>query len=635
MDSWEKFDDPELPSKENFYSTLTGEHISDEDYEHAQKVWNAFDMSFLQEYHDLYLKTDVLLLADVFENFRKTSYFHYKLDSAHYLSAPGLSWDAMLLATNQQLDLLSDPAIFKMMENGMRGGVCMITKRQAKANNKYMKEKYDPSKPSNFIIYLDANNLYGWAMSQRMPSGGFRWESDLSRFTADYIKKLDEDEMQGFVLEVDLEYPANLHDDHNDYPLAVERFDIKVENLSEEQRRIIRAYGKKEGGSTKLVPNLFNKEHYVVHYLLLKFYLEQGLVLKKVHRVVSFLQTTWLKDYIDLNSKLRAEAKNTFEKDFFKLMNNAVYGKTCENLRKHMDVRITTKESQLKKLIEKPQFISAKIISEEMAAVHLQKRQVLINKYAFSLFVINRLNYKQVYICRPTYVGFAVLELSKLLMYKFHYEYVKEKFKGRAQLLFTDTDSLVYDIQSEDLYAELFEDRGKFDFSDYPTTSQFHCADNKKKIGKMKDETAGEPIVEFVGLRPKMYSFITCDHEHHRAKGIQKAVVERKLRHDHYKAQLETPQSNKLINTRIASDHHRVYTVQCKKDGLCSFDDKRWLNDDGITTRAHGHYTLRQEVVDLQLPEEEVEPTEEDEVERLIALNEDWLDDELRELLRS
>ena len=541
----------------------------------------------------------------------------------------------MLLATNQQLDLLSDPAIFKMMENGMRGGVCMITKRQAKANNKYMKEKYDPSKPSNFIIYLDANNLYGWAMSQRMPSGGFRWESDLSRFTADYIKKLDEDEMQGFVLEVDLEYPPNLHDDHNDYPLAVERFDIKVENLSEEQRRIIRAYGKKEGGSTKLVPNLFNKEHYVVHYLLLKFYLEQGFMLKKVHRVVSFLQTTWLKDYIDLNSKLRAEAKNTFEKDFFKLMNNAVYGKTCENLRKHMDVRITTKESQLKKLIEKPQFISAKIISEEMAAVHLQKRQVLINKYAFSLFVINRLNYKQVYICRPTYVGFAVLELSKLLMYKFHYEYVKEKFKGRAQLLFTDTDSLVYDIQSEDLYAELFEDRGKFDFSDYPTTSQFHCADNKKKIGKMKDETAGEPIVEFVGLRPKMYSFITCDHEHHRAKGIQKAVVERKLRHDHYKAQLETPQSNKLINTRIASDHHRVYTVQCKKDGLCSFDDKRWLNDDGITTRAHGHYTLRQEVVDLQLPEEEVEPTEEDEVERLIALNEDWLDDELRELLRS
>lgn len=385
MDSWEKFDDCELPPKEVFYSALSGVHISNDDYEHAHKVWDAFDMSFLQEYHDLYLKTDVLLLADVFENFRKTSYLNYKVDSAHYLSAPGLSWDAMLYATNQRLDLLSDPAIFKMIENGMRGGVCMITKRHAKANNKYMKE-YDPSKSSNFIIYLDANNLYGWAMSQRMPCGAFRWETDLSRFTADYIKKLDEDEAQGFVLEVDLEYPPNLHDAHNEYPLAVERFDIKVENLSEEQRRIIRAYGKKEGGSTKLVPNLFNKEHYVVHYLLLKFYLEQGLVLKKVHRVVSFIQTKWIKDYIDLNSKLRAEATNKFEKNFCKLMNNSVFGKTCENLRKRMDVRITTKESQLKKLIEKPQFLSAKIITEEMAAVHLQKMQVLINKYVSRSF---------------------------------------------------------------------------------------------------------------------------------------------------------------------------------------------------------------------------------------------------------
>lgn len=250
-------------------------------------------------------------------------------------------------------------------------------------------------------------------------------------------------------------------------------------------------------------------------------------------------------------------------------------------------------------------------------------------------YFFNKLIDNLKYICRPTYVGFAVLELSKLLMYKFHYNYVKEKFKGRAQLLFTDTDSLVYDIQSDDLYAELYEDREEFDFSDYPTISPFYCADNKKRVGKMKDETFGNPIIEFVGLRPKMYSFITCKDEHHRAKGIQNAVVKKKLRHDHYKAQLEKPQSNKLINTRIASNNHRVYTVQCNKDGLCSFDDKRWINDDGITTRAHGHYSLRQEVVDLQLPEEEVESTEVEEVEQLIAQNEDWLDDELRELLRS
>jgi len=359
---------------------LTGEDITDDEYAHAQNVWKEFGIATLQSYHDLYLKTDVLLLADIFENFRNTSLKHYSLDPAHYLSAPALTWDAMLRHTRIWFDLIADPEMHKMIERGMRGGICMISKRYAKANNKYMGDAYRPNEPKSYIIYLDANNLYGWAMSQAMPYGYFEWV-DPAAIELDYILKIPEDDFKGYILEVDLEYPARLHDAHNDYPLAVERFDIKIENMSDQQLKLIRAYGRKEGESTKLVPNLYNKSHYVVHYRLLQFYVKHGLKVTKVHKVLSFSQSKWLAPYIDKNSKLRAEAKNAFEKDFFKLMNNSVYGKTCENLRKRMDVKIVTSESSLKKLTEKPTFMSQKIISENLALIHMQKIEVLIDRY--------------------------------------------------------------------------------------------------------------------------------------------------------------------------------------------------------------------------------------------------------------
>ena len=214
MDSLERFKENKLPPKEAFYSRLTGEDISNEDYEHAKNVWDVFGMKNLQDYHDLYIETDVLLLADVFENFRNICMENYKLDPAHYFTAPGLTWDACLKMTGVNLELLSDIDMLLMIEKGIRGGVSMISSRYGKANDKYMGKSFNKKEPSKYIQYLDANNLYGWAMSKPLPTHGFKSMK---------VDELETWELHSCILEVDLEYPKSLHDLHNDYPLAPEQ----------------------------------------------------------------------------------------------------------------------------------------------------------------------------------------------------------------------------------------------------------------------------------------------------------------------------------------------------------------------------------------------------------------------------
>ena len=267
MDSLERLMENKLPAKKSFYSTLTGEGISVEDYQHALKVWKEFEIKTIKDDLELYNETDVLLLADVFEKFRNICLENYKLDPAHYFTAPGLSWDVALKMTKVKLELLSDIDMLLMVEKGIRGGVSMISNRYSEANNKYMNYKFNPSEPSKYIQYLDANNLYGAAMSMKLPTHGFKWMND---------KELRVWRKIPCILEVDLEYPNKLHDLHNDYPLAPEK--IKCKNEVE-----------------KLLPNLKNKEKYVIHYENLKQYLSLGLRLTRIRRGIKFEESEWLK----------------------------------------------------------------------------------------------------------------------------------------------------------------------------------------------------------------------------------------------------------------------------------------------------------------------------------------------------
>ena len=306
-DSFNRFSEKKLPNEDDFYSILNDKHISHMQYVHAIKVWNTFKLKNMGEYHDLYLKSDVLLLADVFENFRKTCMQYYELDPCHYFTSSGLSWDAMLKMTDIKLELITDVDMFQFIEKGMCGRVSYIANRYGKANNKYMK-KYDKKAPSKYIMYLDANNLYGWAVSQYLPTGGFIWLTENEINKTD-LAKYKEDSEKGVILEVDLEYSQELHDLHNDYPLAPEKRKVTKEMLSPYCESVREKFNISIGQVHKLIPTLNKKEKYVLHYRNLQLYTDVGLKVKKVHRVLEFNQSPWLRQYIDFNTQKRTKTK--------------------------------------------------------------------------------------------------------------------------------------------------------------------------------------------------------------------------------------------------------------------------------------------------------------------------------------
>ena len=556
MDGFEKFEKRQLPRKTSFFSRLNQEKVTDENYQRAQKIWEEFSIKNMGEFHDLYLKTDVLLLADVMESFRKLCEKHYELDPAHFFTTPGLAWDAMLKMTKVELELLEDVDQLLMIEKGIRGGNSNVFKRFAKANNKFMKN-FDETQTSKFLVYLDANNLYGWAMSQPLPVGDFAW---MSEEELENWEKFVKEEGKGCILEVDLLYPRELHGDHNDFPLAPEILEL----------------GKVE----KLTQNLRDKKDMVLHGRNLEQVLSLGMKLKSIKRGIKFSEKPFMKCYIDKNTELRAKGKTKFEKEFFKLMNNSVFGKTMENLRKRVSIELVKDAEKAEKLVTKPNFVDVKIFDEFLIAIKMKKTRVVMNK--------------------PIFAGMTILDLSKLLMFDFHYGYVKKKWTG-VSVLYTDTDSLVLEIETEDFFADISADVPKwFDTNDF---SPEHPAvlngmpivpENKKKIGLMKDECGGAVMTEFVALKPKLYSFLTEEdekiREKQKAKGVKKCIIRKSLRHENFKKCLMSGQSQMRKQSFFRSREHHLFTENMTKITLNPMDDKRIVLENGIDTLALGHW---------------------------------------------
>ena len=453
-----------------------------------------------------------------------------------------------------QLELLTDIDMLLMVEKGIRGGITQAVKRYAKANNKYMPD-YDSEQISMFLQYLDANNLYGSAMVQKLPTHGFRWINKVEELTPEKIAKLVKKDRKGYILEVDVDYPKELHKSHNELPFLCERMKI----------------GKVE----KLVPNLNNKRKYVVHIKALHQALKHGLVLKKVHRVIKFEQSAWLKSYIMKNTRLRMASKNEFEKDFFKLMNNSVFGKTMENIRNHRDMKLATSEQKYEKYVMKPNFKGGERFADNLILAEMGKTEITMNK--------------------PVYLGQAILDLSKMVMYEFHYDYMKPKYGSKVRLCYMDTDSFVYEIETEDFYRDIAEDvETRFDTSGYSKEDNrpLPIGKNKKVIRLMKDELGGKIMTEFVALRAKMYAYRMLNKkkpEDKKCKGTKKCVVAESLTFEDYKKCLF--KGNTVYREQVLFEHdkHDVFTVNKCKIALNRDDDKRIIQEDGITTLARGY----------------------------------------------
>ena len=587
IDSIEKLKENNLPRRKYWFSTLKQESISKKEYEHAHNVWNVYNCKTIKDYHNLYLKTDVLLLADAFEQFRDFFLKEHQIDPCYCFSAPGLTWQCGLKYTGIKLELLTDPDMLLMCEQGIRGGFSgVLGPRHVKTFNKYtsnyrkgerilddrealecikiLKEGGDLNDymKESFLLYLDANNLYGWAMSQKLPTGDFRWEE-----REDYYNNIPEG--RGCLVECNLEYTDECKRKTMRYPLAPEHMVATKEMLSDYQLNLLEEQGAKLGTVKKLFLTLNDKKNYIIHHSILKEYIRLGLKVTKVHRTISFKESAWLKPYIDFNTQQRTKAKTLFEKDLWKLMNNSFYGKTMENIRNRSEIKLLSNEEKIIKYISKPNFKDSIIFNENLVAVVNNVTSIKFNK--------------------PIYLGQAILDYSKQLMYNFYYE-IANKLWPDNEIVFGDTDSLVLKVASKDVYEDLEKIKEELDTSDYPEDHFLHSKENKKVIGKFKDELNGKIMEEIVCLRSKAYSYaVKGSEETKKLKGINKVVVDNDIKFTDYLTCLYGDRKYLHKMYRLNSTHHEMHISEVNKVSLNPFDDKRYIFLDKKSTRPHGY----------------------------------------------
>lgn len=609
MDTMQRMEETCLPSRESFFSRLRNETVSPDEYEHAQTVWREMQIDTMGAYHDLYLKMDCLLLADVYEQFRNRSIQEFKIDPAHYLSLPGLARDSAfrmipreyLLPTPERYEqpgpfhpasgkgiaLFDATEIDKYLfcESAVRGGICMLPGRFARAS------------PEHQLAYVDANSLYPNAMCEPLPYGEYEWyepfrdlfptgcedPADVLRLWREEIDGYDHQRStHGMLFEIDYEFPPSTHDFLKDYPPAPARRSLQWEQLSPFSQSYYNEHKLSLDDTEKLICSLLPGTRYIVHVRNLQLYLKLGMVLKKVHRVFRFAHSRWLQTFIQYCAMRRSKATTEFDKEFWKFLMNTVFGKFIENVRKFREVTIVTTPHELFKRTRQPEYIGARVITQDIVMVERKKKKVKLNKAVM--------------------VGAVILELSKYHMYSFYYEFMKPVFGHRLRLLMTDTDSLIMHFQSSDYLRELEQFYGRqpfmdrFDFSNLPKDDRFYDPHNKKVVGKFKLELLN--IIEFVGLRSKMYSILANERDPStnftiKAKGINRSVLKQSLKHEHYiQTLLHQPlpahlQTMTMHSLRACSG--RMYSHAQQKTTLSPADTKLYQVDT-IQTLPYGHH---------------------------------------------
>ena len=459
FNSFEDYDVPfDSLSKESYYSKLTNSYPKDEEIERTDKIIDVFGVKNGKELTELYLKTDVILLADVFEKFINVSVKEFGINPLYSVSLPGYTWQCGLKYTNVKLDTLQDKDMILLLENNIRGGISSV-----------MGDRYVKSDDHRKILYIDANNLYGYAMSQSLPYKDLKFDS----IDIETILSTPDDSEIGYFVEVDLKYPDEIKDKTKNFPFCPENKFSPIDNFTDYMdSNKPESYVK----CRKLICDWTDKQKYLVHYRLLKFYVKHGMENTKVHEVISFKQSCWLEKYIDYNTQKRNKTNDDFEKDFYKLLNNAFYGKTMENVRNRIRVEFL-KNNENEKIVKWQSKLS-------FNGIH---KSYTLGDVGYSSFTFKQ---TEVLMDKPIYLGFAVLDLSKLLMYETYYEKLQPYFGlENIQNHYTDCDSMVLSIKTDDIISDLKNLEDLFDFSNLNPNNELFSNKNKKVLGKFKIET--------------------------------------------------------------------------------------------------------------------------------------------------
>ena len=545
----DNFQEPLKLTKEKYWSTLTQSYPSDDDIKRTQELIDKNKIKNGRELLMLYLKMDVLQLADVFENFVESSTREYKINPLYSYSLPGYTWKAGLKLTNIKLDFIKDKELLLLLENNIRGGISSV-----------MGDRHVQSDENKQILYIDANNLKGWAMSQYLPTGDFKkiklcceYDSVLMNEIKEDIFNTPDDNEYGYFVECNLEYPVEIKEKTKNFPFCP--YQTKADpNLFSGYMNNINQPNYKP--TSKLMCDVTNKSKYMIHYRMFKFYLNQGMKVTKIHTIYRFKQSPWLGKYIDHNTQKRTVAKTNFEKDLYKLMNNAFFGKTMENVRDRTNLEFID-HSQIDQIIKRQSKLSFKGIVDH-----------------YSKFSVYKFDKEKTVFDKPIYLGFTVLELSKLLMYEFYYSKLQPYWQNKIHLHYMDTDSFIlsFDTNHQELINFLLQNKDEFDFSELNKSDELYDPINKKVIGKMKIETSPVLVLDtFTALRSKSYSFsynsIIQKAKH---KGIQKAP-----KCEEYQNSLFNSESSSSINISIRSNLHNLTVEKQNKLALNPFDDKR------------------------------------------------------------
>ena len=526
----------------DFFSKLKNKCPDDKEIDRTREIIKKFNIKNGEELTQLYLKSDVILLADVFEKFIKISVEEFGINPLYCVSLPGYTWQCGLKFTDINLQTLQDKDMILLLENNIRGGVSSI-----------MGDKYIKSDKNKKILYIDANNLYGHSMCQYLPYDEIKFDNTIK--LEDILNTPDDSDI-GYFIELDLKYPDNIKQKTKNFPFAPINKKIIPDNFNDYMKEI-----KPDNHiqTKKLICDWSDKKNYLIHYRMLKFYIRHGMIIGKVHNVISFKQSRWLEKYISFNTQKRNKAKNDFEKDFYKLLNNAFYGKTMENVRNRLKIKFIKKDDH-KEIIKQ----QSKLIFN---GIH--KPYENYDSYTFKQ--------NEVLMDKPIYLGFSVLELSKLLMYETYYDILQPYFEQeKIQLHYMDCDSFVLSIETENIINDLKNLEKLFDFSNLDKNHELFSNKNKKVVGKFKIETPKNIwIDEFVALRSKCYAFKCGDNSKNKLKGISKSYS-KNIKFVEYKKCLDGEDyQRECDNYILRSINHEMVLQKIKKSTLSIFDDKR------------------------------------------------------------